>query len=197
MIETHPFGSFVPPKAKYLILGSFTGKIGDSSYDWFYGSKRNQFWPILEIVYKTELKIKKDKQALFKKLRMAIADIIYQCERKKGSNLDINLTNIVYNLKAIEKILKSNRIERIYFSSRFVENRFKQAFKKLIQEYPGVQLFTLPSPSPRYAVLSLKEKIKKYNKLLPQLRKASPCEARKEKHQMILKKKRFVVRHSF
>lgn len=26
MIETHPFGNFVPADAKYLILGSFTGK---------------------------------------------------------------------------------------------------------------------------------------------------------------------------
>jgi len=26
MIETHPFGSFVPPDARYIICGSFTGK---------------------------------------------------------------------------------------------------------------------------------------------------------------------------
>jgi hypothetical protein len=59
MIETHAFGNFIPLDAKYLILGSFTGKeamrknpASDNSYDWFYGTKRNQFWSILESVYK-------------------------------------------------------------------------------------------------------------------------------------------------
>ena len=68
MIETHPFGSFVPAGAKYLILGSFTGKqavrgtaFTDENYDWFYGVKRNQFWPILEEVYGCRLRDKQSK----------------------------------------------------------------------------------------------------------------------------------------
>lgn len=57
MIETHIFKIFVPEKAKALILGSFSGKespadngVNDPAYDWYYGTKRNQFWPILEAV---------------------------------------------------------------------------------------------------------------------------------------------------
>ncbi len=45
MIEEHPFGDFIPQNTQYLLLGSFTGKITDNSYDWFYGTKRNLFWP--------------------------------------------------------------------------------------------------------------------------------------------------------
>lgn len=168
MLETHPFGSFVPKNAKYLILGSFTGKnVGDNNYDWFYGTKRNQFWPIIETVYKRALRDRKDKEKLFSKLGLAIADIIYQCERKTGSNLDTNLVNIVYNTAAVEKILKQNNIRTIYFSSRFVETKFRKKLKYLIEQYPEIELVTLPSPSPRFAKLNLEEKVKIYHRLLP------------------------------
>ena len=146
MLETHPFGNFVPSNAVYLILGSFTAKPTDDSYDWFYATKRNQFWPILEKVYKLKLDSKESKQQLFTRLRIAIADIIYQCERKKGNSLDSNLTNIVYNHKGIEVILATNRIKKIFFSSRFVEKKFKNVFKEIIKSHPEIELITLPSP---------------------------------------------------
>ncbi len=163
MLETHPYGSFVPPKAKFLLLGSFVAR-PEPGYDWFYGSKRNQFWFILEKVYGIELKDTKSKQKLFTKLRIAIADIILQCERKKNNNSDMNLTNIVYNVDEIEKILYKNKIEKIYFSSRFVENKFRKFFKGV-----NVEIITLPSPSPRYALMSKTEKAARYKKLLPRV----------------------------
>lgn len=166
MIEKHPFGDFIPKNTQYLILGSFTGKITDSSYDWFYGTKRNQFWPIMQEVYKIPLTNKEEKQNLFKKLGLAITDIILSCERKSNSNLDTNLTNIVLN-EEVAKIPRANKIKKIFFSSRFVEKLFKRYFKDLILEYPDIELITLPSPSPRYVAMSRVEKIEKYRQLLP------------------------------
>lgn len=176
MIEIHPFGSFVPPKAKYLLLGSFTTKEAfddkkKAAYVWFYSNGgRNQFWPILQEIYGIKLQTRVEMQQLFTDLHMALADIIYQCERKKTSNLDINLTNIVYALDDITKILKENKIEKIFFSSRFVENTFRRVFKHVISQYPEIELITLPSPSPRYAQMTKIEKVKRYKELLPKLR---------------------------
>jgi hypoxanthine-DNA glycosylase len=176
MIETHPFGNFVPPNAKYLILGSFTGRQAvkgttttDDAYDWFYGTKRNQFWSILEGVYGIELRNKVSKQELFAKLGIAIADIIYKCERKDNNNLDSNLVNVTYNLKAIAEILENQPIEKILFTSRFVEDRFKMFFKDIVNHHSSVYLITLPSPSPRYARMSKEQKIQRYKELLPKL----------------------------
>jgi len=176
MIETHAFGNFVPRNAKYLILGSFTGRQAvkgstatDDDYDWFYGTKRNQFWSILEGVYGIELRNKHSKQELFAKLGIAMADIISQCERKEGNNLDTNLVNIVYNIEAITEILETHQIENILFSSRFVEDRFRKLFKDIINRYPSIHLVTLPSPSPRYAQMSKEQKIQRYRELLPRL----------------------------
>jgi hypoxanthine-DNA glycosylase len=173
MIETHPFGNFVPPKARYLILGSFTGRqavkgksFTEESYDWFYGRKQNQFWPIIEAVYGRALPDKASRQKLLAGLGIAMADIIYQCERRESNNLDNSLTNIVYNGKLAE-LLDKNKLRKIFFSSRFVEAKFKQAFKGAISAHPEIELVTLPSPSPRYARMTKEEKIRKYRELLP------------------------------
>ena len=161
MLEKHPFGDFVPVNAKYFLLGSFATK-PMPGYEWFYANGRNQFWPILEEVYKRELKTKTAQQKLFMDLKMALSDIILGCERQKNSNLDINLKNIIVN-DAIPEIIKNNPIERIYFSSRFAETLFKRHFRALHSE---VEWVVLPSPSPRY-VLKKEEKIRIYKELLP------------------------------
>jgi len=170
MVEVHPFGDFVPEEARYLLLGSFTTKPMDN-YVWFYSNGRNHFWPILEEVFGLELKTLESKQTLFSDLRMALSDIIYSCERINNSNLDNNLTNIVYNIKGINKIIRNNEIEKIFFSSRFVEGKFKQLFGDFIDECPDVDLVYLPSPSPRYAAMSREEKVRRYRELLPNLKK--------------------------
>lgn len=166
MIEVHPFGNFVPGKVKYLMLGSFVTK-PSNPYEWFYANGRNQFWPIMEQVYGLEFKTKKQQQELFIKLEMALADIILSCERKKNSNLDINLYNCVYNIPAIKMVIADNNIKTVFFTSRHVEDLFKKLFKKVITK--DMTLICLPSPSPRYAMLTKQEKIERYKKLLPVL----------------------------
>ncbi len=170
MIETHPFGDYIPENVQYLMLGSFTGKNVpiELGYDWYYGTKRNQFWKILESVYSRDLSTKEQKVSLFSELKMALSDIIKQCERKKGSNLDNNLINIIYNFDAIENILIKNQIKKVFFTSRFVESKFRKLFKSM-SKFEYIEFVTLPSPSPRYAKLSVGEKAKIYESLLPKV----------------------------
>lgn len=168
MLETHPFGSFVPPGAQYLMLGSFTTKEANDStkiYPWFYSNGRNQFWRILEVVYGRTLITRVEMEKLFTELHMALADIIYQCERKNNSNLDMNLFNIVYATEDITNILKTNQITTIFFTSRNVEAKFRKIFPQFLH----LELVTLPSPSPRYAQMTKSAKITRYTELLPRL----------------------------
>ncbi|MFA6271167.1 MAG: hypothetical protein WC657_08245 [Candidatus Paceibacterota bacterium] len=173
MLETHPFGNFVPPHAKFLILGSFTTKEAYDStkkaaYVWFYSNGgRNQFWPMLEKIYGSSLRTREQMKRLLTDLKMGIADIIYQCERVKKSNLDINLINITYAMDDIAHVLKTNKINKIFFTSRFVEAKFKTNFKAIISSYPNIELVTLPSPSPRYVQMTHAQKLKRYKYLLP------------------------------
>ena len=168
MIEIHPFGNFVPKKTTYLMLGSFVTK-PSNPYDWFYANGRNQFWPIIEETYGAEFKTKKQQQKLFTHLEMALADIILSCERKKNSNLDINLFNIIYNTDSLKAVIKENKVRKVFFTSRYVETLFRKEFKDVIQTYTKLKLICLPSPSPRYAMLTKQEKINRYKELLPKL----------------------------
>lgn len=169
MIETHLFGMFVPKVAKYLFLGTFSAKLENTSYDWYFTSKRNQFWQIMSVVYGRDLVNKEDRQKLFSDLKMAIGDVILECERRDNTSADNNLINIKFNLKAIEKVVSENKIEKIFFSSRMAETLFKRNFKKIIKSYSEIVLITLPSPSPRYAKMTKLEKIRRYGDLLPKL----------------------------
>jgi len=165
-IETHPFKAFIPENVTVIIVGSFPGreithKILNED-EWFYGAKRNQFWKIISGVYQQNLVTRSEKQSLFKKYGIGIVDIFLKVKRKGNNNMDQNLEVVEYNDKAIKKILRSHPVKKIFFTSRFVEKAFYQVF-------PEIKIGEcLPSPSPRFARMSLEEKIKIYQQKLPQ-----------------------------
>ncbi|MEI6059780.1 MAG: DNA-deoxyinosine glycosylase [Bacteroidota bacterium] len=165
-MEYHPFEPFVSEVSSVLILGSFPGKESTQQLrkdDWFYNSKRNQFWKILEMVYKQELSTSAAKKILFTNNRIAVTDIIVSCERRDNSNSDQNLTNKEYNWQCISSILAGNAISRILFTSKSVYREFIHHF-----DFPkDIRLIVLPSPSPRYARLSLVQKSEIYKKYMP------------------------------
>ena len=167
-LEYHPFEDFVPKNSKYLILGSFPPKELTQNLEciekfWFYSSKKNQFWKILERIYQISLPTKEEKKALLKYLKIGIGDIFSKCKRKNKNSSDENLLPLEYN-KNIQKILSNFSIEKIYVSSRFVEKHLKKNF--YIFES---QIIYLPSPSPRFARYTLEKKIEIYQNLLPKI----------------------------
>jgi G:T/U-mismatch repair DNA glycosylase len=164
-IEYHPFGVFIPPKMRCLILGSFPGKEqtrGNLNEDaWFYGAPLNQLWRILEKVYGRELRTREAKQKLFKEAGIGITDIFRSVIRTSGSNLDDNLEIVEYNKEEIGRILKEFRPE-VLCTSRFVEKEFRKMF-------PAYPVDVLPSPSPRYFKLTIEQKAEIYKKKLPSI----------------------------
>ena len=165
MIEPHPYAPFEPDNATVLILGSFPGleqtrKLNEEQ-EWFYSAKRNKFWRIIETVYDIPVTSVEDKKSIFERKGIAITDIVLSARRKKESNLDKFLDIVEYNTTAIQKIISNPLIKKVYFTSRFVENKFR----KLFPEYTNCE--SLPSPSPRYARMTLDEKIRIYKEKLP------------------------------
>lgn len=174
MREVHPFGMYVPSNARYLLLGSFPGRQAfktsdayEASYDWFYRSRRGQFWSILEAVYNRPLATPAEQQRLMDELKIALGDVIESCERKKDTNADTDLINITYNTEAVASVLRIHPINTIYFTSSFVAASFRTHFKRIQDAHPHLAYITLPSPSPRYARMTKAEKIRRYRSLLP------------------------------
>ena len=165
-IETHPFKAFIPGNVTVLIVGSFPGREITHRVlredEWFYGSKRNQLWKIISGVYGIDLQTKTEKQNLFKKHGIGMVDIFLRVKRKEDNNMDSSLEVIEFNDKEIETILQNSQIKKIFFTSKFVEKTFLHLF-------PDIQSGEcLPSPSPRYARMSLAEKINYYKLKLPE-----------------------------
>jgi len=164
-IETHPFKAFIPENITAIIVGSFPGREVThkilSENEWFYGSKRNQFWKIISGAYETDLTTKMQKENLFKKHGIGIVDIFLKVKRKEDNNMDSNLEVVELNDRAIKIILQNPNITSIFFTSKFVEKAFMKMF-------PEIKIGEcLPSPSPRYARMSLQEKVNYYRLKLP------------------------------
>ena len=163
-IETHPHPAFVPNPLRTLIVGSFPGRPGTLSTDpknqWYYSALRSQFWKIMETALQRPLPNKTAKMAELGNLGIGIADILFKIKRKKPTNADEDLEILEYNNVVLEKILTQNPKVKICFTSRFVEKHFKKCFPEHHTTY------LLPSPSPRYARLSIQQKAAIYREIL-------------------------------
>lgn len=157
MIISHPFPFYVAKNSKLMIVGSYP-PVSLGKRDFFYSSKQNQFWKIIENIYRTKLETKRKKELFLEINNIAMTDIIKKCRRVRNNSSDENLEIIEY--MDIRRILKDNKsINKIFFTSKFVEKEFKKQF-------PDIKLtsVTLPSPSPRYAKLSFEQKVNEYKK---------------------------------
>ncbi|MDH4944431.1 hypothetical protein [Sulfurimonas sp. C5] len=176
----HPYEPFNIEKAKTLIVGNTPParfaqkKLQEGDVDWYYGSKYNAFWKILEQSCKCEqpLTTKEQRQNFFLQNSIGIFDTIDECSRKKGCGAsDGDLHNIV--LIDVVALLKKNKYKtlRLFFSGRFVAELFQKATKtkfdlrsremqKIELDGKTLELTILYSPSPSWA-RGLSEELRK------------------------------------
>ncbi len=167
-LEYHPFGGFIPENTQYLIVGTFAGRQfsqrskEENEQDemaFSYGG-RNQFWRILERMYDVELVTKKDKKELLQSLNIGLLDLIQACRRKRPTNLDSDLTDIVWNNDEFERIFKTYNIDTVFCTGKGVATIFQKW-------YPEQKCIALPSPSPLYAAMRFEEKVAFYRTVFP------------------------------
>jgi hypoxanthine-DNA glycosylase len=168
MLEQHPFGAFLPPNTRYLVVGTFPGRQFSQrtaeeneadAHAFSYGG-RNQFWRIMEKIYGVDLPNRTAKQALFTEYQVGLMDVIAACRRKKDSNLDTDLTDIVWNKPAFEQVFHTYAIETVFCTGRGVAKIFTPWF-------PNMPCVALPSPSPLYAAMRFEEKLAFYTTVFP------------------------------
>ena len=108
-------------------------------FKFFYSSKHNKLWNILQEIFNENFKFKKEQEAVkerkkfLKDKNLAMIDIIEECVRKKQKSSDNNLKIIA--LRDIYSILKNNKkIKRIILTSRTGENSVLSLLKKELDE---------------------------------------------------------------
>lgn len=112
MIETHPFGNFVPSNAQVLVLGSFPTHSKNWRFNSFYPGRANFFWRMLSEIYRHKFihisgtEAAKERLALCEKKGIAISDTIYSCRRivaTSSKDSDLEMIEKMDILKILKK----------------------------------------------------------------------------------------------
>ena len=162
----HSFSAIVGKSPKVLILGSMPS-VKSLEEDQYYGHPRNQFWPIIFRLLKSELSHNPSPETYNKKLELvrahhiAIWDVLESCERQ--GSLDSDIKNEKPN-QLQEFLTDYASIDAIVFNGGKAESSFKKHFKQLYQS-GRYEFVKMPSTSPAYT-LSFEKKYKKWSGLL-------------------------------
>lgn len=134
IIEPHAFGTYAPPGAEILIIGTFPTHKRNWAFEFFYPNPQNVFWEILGRVYGYSFQFSADKEAVderkeFAKLhKIALTDMIAKAIRDEDASGDDQL--IPVEIMDILCILKDNTaIRRIVLTSRSGKNGALSLFK--------------------------------------------------------------------
>ncbi len=140
MKSQHPFQPFIPINSTKLIIGTIPPPrfckepyhLLEDDVNFYYGSRDNHFWPLLEEVFKTKFeylnnsKSNEQRQKLLESLNIGITDIIEICYHENNQASDDKLKEIEY--KDLRQILIDfPSIDTLIYTSEFV--------KKLVNDY--------------------------------------------------------------
>lgn len=148
----HPYGEFIPPKSRCMIIGSFPiGKFTDparrheiksNEVDFFFGGEKNLLWKLLAEVFEVNLQSREDIIKLLKMKKIAVGDVIRSCRRKQKGASDVDLFDIEWN-DGLLRVIRKNHIQKVFFTSRKVE----LWFNKMFPDSHDLEKVTLISPS--------------------------------------------------
>lgn len=138
--------------SKILILGSMPSTISRKN-NFYYAHKTNRFWKILSILFNTELKTNNDKENFLLNNKIAIFDMIEECDIN-GSG-DSSIKNIKVN--NLIPIIKNSNIKYIFCTGKLSYNLYQKYYKDL-----NLECFYLPSPSSANATYSLERLLNEY-----------------------------------
>lgn len=148
---SHCFGPFIPPKPKYLFLGTFPS-VKSREQQFYYGHPQNHFWRLLADIFHVEVPQGLDEKKNFlEQHHVAIYDVIESCDIIGSS--DSSIKNIVPT--DIETLVERHGIEKIILNGRLAEKIFRQY-------HPGLQAQYVPSSSPANASIRYDEKLTRW-----------------------------------
>lgn len=121
--DTHKFSTEIPSEAKWLIIGTFPTLERNLEYDFYYSSKTNIFWKIIEDLFDLKFGHHKgneaisERKAFLRDKSIGITDMIERCYRKVNSSQDQNI--IPVKLRDIFSLLDEYQtIDTLILTSR-------------------------------------------------------------------------------
>lgn len=145
----HPFEPVYDSNSKILILGSFPS-IKSREENFYYANPYNRFWKLIAKILHSDVPTTiEEKKKLLIDNKIAIWDVIYSCEI--DGSLDASIKEPKVN--DICSLLKDTKINTIIFNGK----KASQVYSKYLEQYGGIDYYTLPSTSPTNASYSFEK----------------------------------------
>ncbi|GAA4277684.1 uracil-DNA glycosylase family protein [Aquimarina mytili] len=169
-LHTHPYEPFFPEGATRLIVGTlppprFTTRVlNDRDVDFCYGSSNGLLWPVLDRIFRLNLKYETTQEAADQRKEfltsrgIGVCDIVHSCERDKIDASDLGMQNI--KLRDLVGYLREYpKIHTLIFTGGNSKNGPEYFFRKHLKTYnmklevvsddvPRVHQFTMYHPVP-------------------------------------------------
>ncbi len=165
-LHTHPYKPFLFKEATKLIVGTLppprftSGDFKEGDVDFCYGSIDGQLWPILNRIFKLNLKFERTPEAVDQRMEflrsrnIGICDIVASAERSKVDASDLGMKNV--KLRDLVAYLKEYpNVNTLLFTGGNSKNGPEYFFRKLLKHYdlklevlspdvPRIHQFVLP-----------------------------------------------------
>ena len=150
---------FINDDSRILILGSLPSIVSREK-GFFYMHPTNRFYKLLARVFaEEEPKTIEERKTFLKKHRIALYDVIYECDISASS--DSSIKNAVpIDIKSLLK--QYPNIQRIYTTG----NKAKELFEKYLLKEVKIPVYYLPSSSAANASMSEEKLVEKYKIIL-------------------------------
>ncbi|NKI28075.1 uracil-DNA glycosylase family protein [Arenibacter sp. 6A1] len=158
-LHTHPYEPFLFKEATKLIVGTlppprFTiGDLKEGDVDFCYGSRDGQLWPILDEIFKLNLKFETTEEAAQQRIdflrqrKIGICDIVASAERTKIDASDVGMENI--QLRNLLGYLREYpNVNTLLFTGGNSKNGPEYFFRRHLKEN-GLRLRLLSNEVPR------------------------------------------------
>lgn len=105
-LHKHPYKPFIPTKTNKLIVGTLPpprfslGNLLKGDVNFCYGSRNGQLWPILNDIFKLNLKFEttfeaiKQRKDFLMQHQLGICDIVESCKRQKIDASDLGMRDV-------------------------------------------------------------------------------------------------------
>ena len=153
----HSFDPVIDENSRVLLLGSMPGRVSLEKRQ-YYAHPLNQFWDIVYSIFEMRPdKRYEDKIAFLKLHKIALWDVIRECER--SGSADSRITNPVMN-DFSHLLGQFPHIKFILFNGNTTRQLFQRHKKTFNTDQVG--LIGLPSSSPAHARIKMNGKLAKW-----------------------------------
>ncbi len=157
--HTHPYKPFLFQEATKLIVGTLppprftTRDLKPDDVDFCYGSRNGQLWPILDELFKLNLKYEttdfaaQQRKDFLLQRKIGVCDIVASAERIKIDASDLGMQNIT--LRNLVRYLKEYKnVDTLLFTGGNSKNGPEYFFRRHLKEY-GLALKVISEIVPR------------------------------------------------